>query len=172
MKPINTIDGITPTAPSSTNIRGLNARLSRPAKAAVPPTVWPDNESDEDSDIESKFKVEFQDALIGAIGYQNKLTDVAVRMLEAGIDRDTALEWGLEMVESGKVSESHVRSTISRIWGQIDPRKAGSGRKADPDAQSLADHAVRLFGMEKAEKMCLAASRLLHKANKAEKANK
>lgn len=146
--------------------------VSLPKSRKSPPVQAEEQDADEPC-VGDELKTEFQSALLVHAGAESALTEVVAKLIDADVDRDTVLEWGLEIVAKGQISEGHVRSTVSRLFSAIEPKRAkGGGRKKPADLDSLINYATERFG-DKAESMLLAAYRAMKaKAKEAAKAAK
>jgi hypothetical protein len=147
------------------NIAALTAKRSQPA--AVAPAVEPEETPEEYDEENDGLKTRFQTALIGHCKAEVSLSAVVVELIAADIDRETAIEWG---VEAG-LSESYVQSTVSRLFIELTgerKKRVGGGRKPNKGAAGFAERAMKACDddVDKALALLLAARRLLEKWEK------
>jgi hypothetical protein len=95
------------------------------------------------------------------------LTEVVTELIANDIERETAIDWGIEC----GLSESYVQSTVSRLYIELTgerKKKVGGGRKANKGALSLALRVMKECDddSEKAKALLLAARRLIEKWEK------
>lgn len=126
-----------------------------------------ESDVDEDSTIEA-LRVEFVSALTAHCKALIPLTDVVTRMIGADVERETAIEWGIE----AGLSESYVRSTVSSLYIQITGmrvKRVGGGRKRNDSAAGFAELAMKACkdDVSEAKALLLAARRLLEAWEKA-----
>jgi hypothetical protein len=129
----------------------------------------PDESEESFTDLDS-LKSRFCKALTARAKADKPLFEVVGEMIAADVERDEAIEWGMET----GLSESYVRTTVSRLYSDVDGGKnaKGQGRKSKPEAQVIYDYAVRLYGADRATIICRGASRIGEKVDRALKQSK
>ena len=115
------------------------------------------------------LKVKFIKALKSHQAAENSLALVVAELIDAEIDRDEVIEWGLE----AEFSEGYVRSTVSRLYKEITGQgknKPGQGAKKRKGVDAVVAYLLRMTSGDKKEAMALALSarRELEKQVKAE----
>jgi hypothetical protein len=145
---------------------GVPARSQPAALAPVSPIEpelhEPAEKYDGDDDNTDGIKERFQLALIGHCKAESSLSVVVAEMIGEDIDRDTAIEWGIE----AGLSESYVQSTVSRLYIELTgerKKKVGGGRKPNKGAAGFAERAMKACDddTDKALALLLAARRTL-----------
>lgn len=96
------------------------------------------------------------------------LADVVREMIDSEVEREEAIDWGIE----AGLSESYVRSTVSRLYSDLVGRERakGAGRKGNKGAAEVAEYALRAVkgDFAKAKAVLLAARRHVEKLEAAE----
>lgn len=132
--------------------------------ANVPSALEPKSASLVPGELE--LKTAFKSALVANSETWTSLSKATQAAIEAGYGRDEVIAWGLET----KLSESHVRSTVSRLFIELVGRvkSTGGGRKRTPFAQRVAKMILRLVKGDyaKAKSVLLAARRVLEAMEK------
>jgi hypothetical protein len=158
-----------PSAPVQAPVeRSQPTGTKAPVETPIPDE--PDNETEQDNELDSldSLKERFISALTGHCKAEISLTVIVTEMIGADIERDEAIDWGIE----AGLSESYVRSVVSRLYveltGERKVRKGG-GRKANKGAAGMAERAMKYCGddTDKALALLLAARRMLEKWVKA-----
>ncbi len=139
---------------------GLNGRHT-----VVKPSFWENLYTDEDPTLKARF----QFALVARIKSDVRLSEVIAEMIEAGIERDEAIDWAIE----AGISESRARGVVSQMYSDVEGRARveGGGRKAMPLAVAYAQKIVRECdgNLKKAEKIALAAWRQVQRMRRESK---
>ena len=144
--------------PASAPVRSQPAALA-PVQAAEPIEPEPAEEYEDENDV---LKERFQVALVGHCKAESSLSSIVAEMIGEDIDRDTAIEWGIE----AGLSESYVQSTVSRLYIALTgerKKKVGGGRKQNKGASGFAERALKACDddISKAKALLLAARRLI-----------
>ena len=84
------------------------------------------------------------------------------RAIDAAIVTERDIEEIVSLCISKGYTESYVRSTISKLLVERDIRRIaqGGGRRVDPKAVTLLQHAIKAYGAKEAQRLLLAAYRL------------
>ena len=140
-------------------------------KAPVVPVEEPSVPDVEDTYTEDGAEVQLKARFIEALTAHCKatlpLSEVVAEMIAADIDRDEAVDWGIE----AGLSEGYVRSTVSSLYIALTGKrqvKAGGGRKANKGARAMAIRALKeCETVAEAKALLLAARRTVEKWEKA-----
>lgn len=161
MKDTNTLDVAARNGNGSTNGHETTSRVGSRLRANGSP-------SDSESESDSTLRKRFIEALTANQKTLVSLVDVVREMIEEDIERDEAIEWGMD----AGLSESYVRATVSRLYSDLVGcvRKTGGGRKGNKGAVGLAERALKEYdgSYTRAKAALLAARRHLEKLEKAE----
>ncbi len=122
-------------------------------------TVDTEYEGEDETD---GIKVRFIAALTENCRTESSLAIVVAEMVGMEIDRDTAIEWGIE----AGLSEGYVRSVVSKLYIELTgerKKRVGGGRKPNKGASGFAEKAMKACDddVEKALALLLAARRML-----------
>ena len=129
----------------------------------IPASFDVDVESDTDEDTaEDTLRPRFIAALTAHCQSLVPLSAVVTDMIGAGIERDEAIDWGLE----AGLSEGYVRSTVSNLYRDLTGRRVkavGGGRKRNVSAAGFAEMALKASkdDVSAAKALLLAARRLI-----------
>src|ERR1043166_1777475 len=142
----------------------VTGKRSQPTAAAPVESVQEPDEPDtfDSEESEERLKERFQNVLIAHCKATIPLTEAVAELIAADIDRDTAIDWG---IETG-LNEGYVRSTVSSLYIELTgerKKKAGGGRKANKGALALALRVMKESDddVDKAKALLLAARRLI-----------
>lgn len=166
MKDTNTIDGAGRNGVSAIN--GASRIQPVATEEKLPEDIDTARDAFDEEETEETLKPRFQSALIGACKAEASLAAVMAEMVAADVTRDDAIDWG---IETG-LSESYVRSTVSRIYIELTGRRVvakGAGRKVNKGAKALAERVLKETDGDfaKAKALLLAARRILERMEKA-----
>jgi len=97
-----------------------------------------------------------------AAAKEESLVPAIERAIDSAIIEGHDVEDLVSLCISCGYTESYVRSTISKLLLQcrVRRRATGAGRRRDPDAITLLEHAIREYGASEASRILLAAYRL------------
>jgi hypothetical protein len=116
---------------------------------------------------EDNLRERFVAALVSHGKSEMHLTDIVAEMIEQDVERDEAIEWGIE----AGVSEEYVRVVVSRLYSaaQGHVRAKGGGRKRNPTAIQRAEKLVKECrgDLKAAKRLALAIYRQIEKMLKA-----
>lgn len=119
-----------------------------------------------EADDAEGLRKRFVTALTVSLKADVTLGDVVRDMIEQGIERDEAIDWGIE----AGLPESSVRTKVSQIYSEVQGRvrAKGAGRKSSMEAVEYAAKLIKdcKGDLAKAKKLALAVYRQVEKAAK------
>lgn len=139
----------------------IDSKLGIPAALAAVCTGGNDADYEQDNDDTDGIRERFIAALTVHCKAESTLSVIVAEMIQLGIDRDTAIEWGID----AGLSDGYVRSTVSRLFialvGRV--KRKGQGRKVSPNAVKLAKLVLRWKkgSFKQAKAILLAARRIV-----------
>ncbi len=117
---------------------------------------------------ESDLRPRFVAALTAHCKTLIPLTEIVTELIAAGVERNEAIDWGIE----AGLSEGYVRSTVSNLYRDLTGKRlkaVGGGRKRNESAAGFAEMALKATkdDIAAAKALLLAARRLIEQWEKA-----